>query len=232
MAILRVIIILVFSFVVTFVSLNFGLFASYLQFDESQNALIDIGADIQNAANVDGDGYLYPLSPDITGAPTIAPIPPATAPAIDNNTSQSGYTLELTTLGVSAPVVFESSTDIDIILDSLENGAVHFASTPKPGEWGTSVILGHSSRPRGYDGDYAYVFSRLESLNDGDIFRIYKDGSPMTFKISKKLIFSPGTPDEDMLRDFEKPNGASVILMTCWPTGTASQRIAVRAELL
>lgn len=237
MPFIRTILLLVVSFTATFASLNFGLLMSYvswsphtpLPIQEAQASLFPLSPDTTAS--------LFPLAGEKNAAPRMifAPVVAGSQTAVPRTTPRpavAGYALELASLGVSAPIVFEPTTTISKITDALNRGVVHYVNTPHPGEWGVSVIVGHSSRPRGYYGKHAYVFSKLEQLDEGDTFRIIKDGTPMTFRVSRKAILNPGAPDSAVLAELENPTGKSVVLMTCWPTGTASKRIAVRAELV
>ncbi|MEK7151776.1 MAG: sortase [Patescibacteria group bacterium] len=141
-------------------------------------------------------------------------------------------TLKIDSLGISAPIVFNTGSDLKNIYNNLENGVVHYSQTPKPGQNGTSVLLGHSSAYPWYKGQYGSVFALLGKLKPGDTLRIeYTNGPTFTFLIKQSLVFSPFT-DDAKLAEIEKTSGSSVILVSCWPVGTNYKRIAVQAELI
>ena len=143
------------------------------------------------------------------------------------------FLLEIPALGVSAPIVFESSTNYNKIYKSLERGVVHYSKTPKPGDTGVSIIVGHSSYPSWYKGSYGTVFDSLENLKNGDSIRIKnKDGSILNYKVTKSLIIPTEDYNDSELLDLETTNNSSLVLISCWPVGTAQQRIAVRADLI
>lgn len=134
-------------------------------------------------------------------------------------------------IGVSAPIVFGVGSEAKNIYNNLENGVVHYSSTPKPGMNGVSIILGHSSAYPWYKGAYGSVFALLGKLKIGDkIYVKYNDGQTFTFSVKQSIIFSPFVKDT-RLAEIEKSEKPTLILISCWPVGTNYKRIAVQAEL-
>jgi len=199
MVIFKTFLIMVFVFLATYLWLDFG------------SSSADIEPDIMRSVTHN----ISEASPTATTN---------NAPSVDNN-----YILNVPTLGIKAPVIFESSNDDKKIYKSLEDGVVHFAGTPMPGDAGTAVILGHSSSYPWYDGRYGDVFANLSELKIGDYFTISRGEKVYFYKITKSLIFSG---DNAQLTGFETSDNSSVVLMTCWPTGTVSKRLAVKADLV
>lgn len=171
--------------------------------------------------------FLFPISNERVAAKK------TTSSKVSNTVPiKSSMVLSIPSLNISAPIVFEPTTNEDRIYQQLEKGVVHYADTPMPGQNGTSIILGHSSVYPWYKGKYGYVFTSLSKLKTGDIIQIEKDGNLLEYKVSRSLIFSPDNPNDYELRELESTNGSSLVLMTCWPTGTNAQRVAVRADLI
>ena len=209
-------------FLITFVIL-FGL----LHFNSkgnSQNYLPEV---------ITAEAKLFPISPEraITQA-TIIEVVSNTSKNIIAQENIIGFQLEIPSLSITAPIVFEPTTKADNIYKQLEKGVVHYASTPVPGEPGTAIILGHSSHYPWYKGNYGYVFASLAQLKNGDTFKIEKNGQVLKYKVDRLLIFSPKDTNNPELASLEKTNGSSIILMTCWPNGTNAKRVAVRADLI
>ena len=140
--------------------------------------------------------------------------------------------LAISSLGLRAPIVFEPTTNEDRIYKGLEKGVVHYSTTPRPGQSGTSIIIGHSSAYSWYKGKYGQIFSQLSKLQAGDVITIEKGGQILNYQVSRSLIFSPKDANDFELREFETSSGSSLVLMTCWPTGSNSKRVAVKAELI
>lgn len=49
---------------------------------------------------------------------------------------------------------------------------------------------------------------------------------------AQEQIAVASTLDDYALRELESTDGPSIVLMTCWPTGTNAKRVAVRADLI
>ena len=176
--------------------------------------------------------FFFPISYNKVTRASVekAPLPIAGAKPV--NKVKADFNLTIPSLGISAPIVFESTTNEAKIYKQLEKGVVHYAGTPIPGQPGTAIILGHSSVYPWYKGKYGHIFSSLSKLKNGDIIQIKKDGTLLSYKVSHSIIFSPNATDDYELRGMEITNGSSIVLMTCWPNGTNAKRIAVRADLI
>lgn len=130
-------------------------------------------------------------------------------------------------INLEVPVVYGLNTvEEDAIQNALENGVVHYAASPEPGEKGNVVIVGHSSNNILNSGKYKFAFVLLKRLEVDDTFFIHKDGIRYTYKIYKKHIVEP--TDVEVLGDAEREN--SITLITCDPPGTSLRRLIVVAE--
>jgi LPXTG-site transpeptidase (sortase) family protein len=141
-------------------------------------------------------------------------------------------TLVIDSIGVRAPIVFGVPDNNDLIYNNLENGVVHYSNTPKPGEPGAAIVLGHSSAYPWYKGDYGAVFALLSKLKVGDRFYVqYSDNRTFVFQMTQSIIFNPFENDQ-RLSDIENASGSSIILISCYPVGTNYKRIAIQAQLV
>lgn len=135
-------------------------------------------------------------------------------------------------IDVSVPVVFDAEDNQKSIYANLEKGVVNYPGSSKPGENGTSIVLGHSSAYPWYKGSYGSVFALLGKLKPGDTFRVeYANGKTLSYSVKQTVVFSP-FKNERELAGFSKDSKSSVVLISCWPIGTNYRRIAVRAELI
>lgn len=132
-------------------------------------------------------------------------------------------------INVEAPVVYDVPTiEEDDVQKGLENGVVHYPTTPNPGEMGNAVIFGHSSSNILNKGKYKFAFLLLKSLEKDDTFIVQKDGKRYVYKIYNKFVVPPtdmsvlGAPPAD------KP--AVMTLITCDPPGTSTNRLIIQAE--
>ncbi len=130
-------------------------------------------------------------------------------------------------INVDVPVVYNvSSIQEDDIQAALENGVVHYATTPDPGEEGNSVIVGHSSNNLFNRGKYKFAFVLLNRLEEGDTFSLTKNGKRYVYRIYEKKIVSP--TDISVLGATDKP--ATATLITCDPPGTSINRLIIVGE--
>lgn len=130
-------------------------------------------------------------------------------------------------INVEAPVVYDvPSISEDDVQKGLENGVVHYITTPNPGEKGNSVIFGHSSSNILNKGKYKFAFILLKSLEKEDTFIVQKDGKRYVYKVYNKFVTSPH--DLSVLGPTDRP--ATMTLITCDPPGTSTNRLIIQAE--
>jgi len=130
-------------------------------------------------------------------------------------------------INVDVPIVFGlDSVAENTIQDALEDGVVHYAASPEPGEQGNSVIVGHSSNNILNGGKYKFAFVLLRRLDTDDVFYVHKDGVRYTYKIYESKIVPP--TEVSVLGEAARPN--SMTLITCDPPGTSINRLIVIGE--
>lgn len=130
-------------------------------------------------------------------------------------------------INLEVPVVYGLKTvEEQTIQDSLEDGVVHYAASPEPGEEGNSVIVGHSSNNILNSGRYKFAFVLLKRLEKDDTFFIHKDGVRYTYKIYEKRVVPP--TETSVLGPADRDN--TMTLITCDPPGTSINRLIVVAE--
>jgi len=130
-------------------------------------------------------------------------------------------------INLEVPVVFGiNSIEEDDIQDALEDGVVHYATTPNPGEKGNSVIVGHSSNNILNSGKYKFAFVLLRRLENEDIFYVQNEGVRYTYEVYKKEVVGPS--EVSVLDTQERAN--TMTLITCDPPGTSVNRLIITAE--
>ncbi|MCA9333093.1 sortase [Candidatus Saccharibacteria bacterium] len=130
-------------------------------------------------------------------------------------------------INVELPVIYDQrSLSEKDIQKSLEEGVVHYSSTPNPGEMGNGVIFGHSSNNILNKGKYKFAFVLLKELEIGDTFYLQKDGKRYVYKVGEKKIVKP--TDVSILN--VQTNQSTFTLITCDPPGTSLNRLLVIGE--
>lgn len=149
---------------------------------------------------------------------------------IDSATAKAGTDpiIIIPKINVQIPVVYtEPSVDEDAVQKALENGALHYATTPNPGEKGNGVVFGHSSNNIFNSGKYKFAFSLLGLLQVGDTFMIEKDGQRFVYKVFERKIV---TPNDLSVLGPQGNKSATMTLITCDPPGTSINRMVVVGE--
>lgn len=165
------------------------------------------------------------IAPFITPSRNVS----ATPIIIDPNSTAVGPESKviIPKINVEIPVVYDiNSTEENDIQAALEKGVVHYATTPKPGELGNNVIVGHSSNNILNKGKYKFAFVLLKKLEIGDTFYLTKDGKRYAYKVYEKKVVKP--TDVDVMGPTSK--AATTTLITCDPPGTSINRLVVVGE--
>ncbi len=165
------------------------------------------------------------VTPFINPSSTIASTPIITDP---NNTAvDPAPKVVIPKINVDAPVVYGTpSVSESDIQASLENGVVHYPSSPQPGQQGNVVVLGHSASNIFNRGKFKFAFILLKSLDVGDTFYLHKDGKRFVYRVYEKKIVSP--QEVSILGPKSKPSTATLI--TCDPPGLSTNRLVIVGE--
>ena len=164
-------------------------------------------------------------------APFITPSRTVSSTPIIIDPSSTGVTAEpkliIPKINLEVPVVYDvQSIDEKAIQAGLENGVVHYSTTPVPGQQGNVAIVGHSSNNLLNKGRYKFAFVLLKNLEVGDTFYLNYQSKRYVYKVYDKKIVKP--TDVGVLSTQEKASTATLI--TCDPPGTAVNRLVVVAE--
>ncbi len=145
---------------------------------------------------------------------------------------RSDVTIVIDKINVTVPMVWSQTVLEEQLQEDLKRGAIHYPRTAAPGQKGNMFIAAHSSNYAWVEGNFNYVFSKLNNVKPGDIVAItvrQKNGAALryTYKVREQRIVMP---DDPWL--FMKEDKASTTLSTCWPLGTRQKRLAVKADLI
>lgn len=142
-------------------------------------------------------------------------------PQSGENTAGRIYFISIPKLKIKDAIVKISGEDLNKTL-------IHYGGTGLPGEYGTSVIFGHSILPQFYDPEnYKSIFSLLPRLEEGDEIFVKYDGINYRYVVHDMRV-----ADADDITVLEQRYDSSYIrLITCVPPGTYWKRLAVTARL-
>ena len=144
-----------------------------------------------------------------------------TAPQKKVVTPVNAYTLSIPKLKIS-------NAGVIVAGDDLNEGLVHYGGTALPGEYGTTVIFGHSTLPQFYNPkSYRTIFSILPMLKEGDEIDIAYDGISYKYTVYDLTVTEPS----DLSALEQRFDDSYLTLITCVPPGTYWQRLHVFARL-
>jgi sortase A len=124
--------------------------------------------------------------------------------------------IEIPSINCTLPIYHGTDgTVLQVAIGHLEG-----SSLPVGGEGSHCVLSGHRGLPS------AKLFTNLDELVEGDIFRLYTLGHTLTYKVDQILIVEPD--DSSALRIV--PGEDYCTLVTCTPYGVNTQRLLVRGH--
>jgi len=130
-------------------------------------------------------------------------------------------------INVNAPIIWNSSSDEQIMLENLRKGVAHYGFTSTPNtESGNVFITGHSSYYWWDSGKYKTVFALINKLVPGDQIILQYQGLIYVYEVTESIVVSPA--QVEVTDHTEKP---TISLMTCTPVGTALNRLVVKGKL-
>lgn len=133
-------------------------------------------------------------------------------------------------ISVEVPIIWDANAaDQNSLNAAMDKGVAWFninGASARPGEVGNFVLSGHSSNDWLDQGDYKFIFARLDQLIEGDTVYVNYNGTRYTYQITKKQVVKP-TDVSALTVPTTKP---TITLVTCTPLGTALNRLLVFGE--
>lgn len=149
--------------------------------------------------------------------------------SVDLKGAMSTYTkdgITIPSLFIDEPVIYNvDPNDSTKYQEALKHGIAHASGTAFPGSGKMGYYFAHSSTPT-FVRQFNAVFYLLHKLNINDEIYIFHDGKRTDYTVYAKQIVDPH--DTAFLR-YENPV-ETVVLQTCWPPGTTSERLLVFAK--
>jgi sortase A len=134
----------------------------------------------------------------------------------------------VTSYTISIPKFKIKDALVIIAGDDLNKSLIHYGGTGLPGEYGTTVIFGHSTLPQFFSPtNYKSIFSLLPTMDIGDEFFVTYDGITYRYVVEEMVVTDPN----DLSPLEQKFDDSYVTLITCVPPGTYWQRLNVRARV-
>jgi len=173
-------------------------------------------------------GLFGPLIPMLRmeGSYAVAKV---SAPVATPTPQSNEFNLIIPKIGVNSPVIANVDPTSPATYDAaLLAGVAHASTSFFPDQNGTVYLFSHSTSYDWFVKDLNAVFYLLKNLSVGDTVDIAYHGKTYTYSIREKKIVSP----RDTSYLVPVVGQKSLILETCWPPGSTTERLLVFADLV
>ncbi len=135
----------------------------------------------------------------------------------------------ITHYNLSIPKLDIEDATVQIGGEDLMKSLIHYPGTALPGQYGNTVIFGHSVLPQFFNPEnYKTIFSTLPNLEEGDEILVDFDGIQYRYLVREISETKP----EDLAVLEQRYDSQWLSLITCVPPGTYLKRLIVRTQLV
>lgn len=139
------------------------------------------------------------------------------------------FGLVIPKVGINTAVIpAVNPADTGAYLEALKKGVVHASTSYFPDEDGTVYLFSHSTNYDWFVSDLNAVFYLLKNLTEGDLMVIYYKGTQYTYKLREKRVVAP----TDVSYLIPQKGTKTLILQTCWPPGSTTERLLLFADFV
>ena len=168
-----------------------------------------------------------------------APVLPAAVPIIFNplvtedgssiSPINTDFSIIVPKIGINAAIAENvNPANADEYLEKLKLGVAHANTSFTPDNGGTTYLFSHSTSYDWFVKDLNAVFYLLKNLSQDDLVVVFYKGVRYTYRITDKRIVSP----KDVSYLVPQTGKKSLILQTCWPPGSTTERLLLFADLV
>lgn len=141
----------------------------------------------------------------------------------------TNFGLVIPKIGVNASVIpAVNPTKPGEYLEALQKGIAHSSLSYFPDEDGTVYLFSHSTNYDWFVKDLNAAFYLLKNLDIGDRVVLFYKGKQYEYKITDKRVVSP----EAVSYLVPEAGAKRLILQTCWPPGSTSERLLIFADYI
>lgn len=138
------------------------------------------------------------------------------------------FSLIIPKIGINAAVIpAVNPADTKQYLEVLKRGIAHASTSYFPGE-GTTYLFSHSTNYDWFVSDLNAVFYHLKNLTEGDSIVVFYKGKQFTYRLTEKKVVAPSEISYLVGAAGDK----RLILQTCWPPGSTTERLLIFADLV
>jgi LPXTG-site transpeptidase (sortase) family protein len=168
----------------------------------------------------------------------VKPLPPSTPVIFNPLVAPDGtkitpvnttFSIIVPKIGINSPVLEGvNPADTKEYNDALKKAVAHASTSFTPDQNGTVYLFSHSTNYDWFVKDLNAVFYLLKNLEIGDFIVLYYHGQQYTYKLTNTQIVKPTNVAYLVPEEGRK----SLILQTCWPPGSTSERLLIFADLI
>jgi len=140
-----------------------------------------------------------------------------------------GSRILIPSVGIDAPIVTPASADLDVLNDSLLQGAVRYPGSALPGQDGNVFLFGHSTGIAVVHNQAFRTFNRLGAVEPGDIIRIRSGTREYWYRARSRALVHADAASIDLRA---VPGTRLLTLSTCNVFGKKDDRIVIEAEFV
>lgn len=161
-------------------------------------------------------------------------VPKVFTPLLDDNgneiiPSDTNFSIIVPKIGINAAVIpAVDPTNPASYDEALLKGVAHASTSFFPDENGAVYLFSHSTNYEWFVKDLNAVFYLMKNLETGDLVILIYKGTRYTYSITEKRIVAPD--DISYIAPIEGKK--MLILQTCWPPGSTTERLLVFADLI
>ena len=143
--------------------------------------------------------------------------------------SDMNFSIIVPKIGINAAVIpAVNPTNPKEYDEALLKGVAHASTSFFPNENGVVYLFSHSTNYEWFVKDLNAVFYLMKNLEPGDIAILVYKGTRYIYSITEKRVVSP--KEISYMAPIEGKR--MLILETCWPPGSTTQRLLVLANLI
>jgi len=132
-------------------------------------------------------------------------------------------------IGINATVIpAVNPADPGEYEEALKQGVAHASTSYFPDENGTVYLFSHSTSYDWFVKDLNAVFYLVKNLETDDTIVLIYKGKEYAYRITDKKVVSP----EAVSYLAPSPGTRTLILQTCWPPGSTTERLLIFADLV
>ncbi len=140
--------------------------------------------------------------------------------------SDTNFSIIVPKIGINATVI--PAVDPANYDEALQKGVAHASTSFFPNENGAVYLFSHSTNYEWFVKDLNAVFYLMKNLEAKDLVILVYKGTRYTYAITEKRVVAP--TEISYVAPIEGKK--MLILQTCWPPGSFSERLLVFADLI